>query len=159
VVIGRAAAGPPRLGVGSGLERPLGRSGGGGDGPGAVVGEAEREEAFEIDRCAAVGPGEPVAVGAAVAESPVAVGDEPGDGAFDYGPVLVEPVGLGLVAGRGEQVVVGVQIDDPPAVAVVHRCRTGHLWQSPPKRAAPAGVMVTVTPSGQVTVTAVVSMM
>jgi hypothetical protein len=79
------------------------------------VGEAEREEAFEIDRCAAVGPGEPVAVGAAVAESPVAVGDEPGDGAFDHGPVLVEPVGLGLAAGRGEQVVVGVQIDDPPA--------------------------------------------
>jgi hypothetical protein len=51
-------------------------------------------------------------------ESAAAV-DEPGDGAFDHGPVLpvgdVESAGLGEGPGGDEQAVVGVQRDDAPA--------------------------------------------
>ena len=83
------------------------------------MGEAEVDEPLQVDGGDAVAEPEPVAVGAVVAESAVGA-DEPGDAAFDHGPVLavgdVELVGLGEGAGSGEQAMVGVQRDDPPVV-------------------------------------------
>ena len=91
---GRQRGRPARLGsvvaaVGWGFSSPGGLSG---DRPaGRSVGEAEGEESAQVDcRDPVV---EPVVVPghASVAESPVASG-QPGDGAFDHGPVL--PVGV-----------------------------------------------------------------
>jgi hypothetical protein len=83
-----------------------------GDRPGAPVGEAEADEALEVDGGAAVGPPELVAVEAAVTEPPVGAPYEPGDGAFDHGSMFsvggLEVGGGGVRSGRGEQVVVGV---------------------------------------------------
>ena len=62
-----------------------------------VVGEAEVDEPVEVDGGDAVAEPEPVAVGAAVAEPAVGAAYEPGDAAFDHGPVA--PVGIdGAVA-------------------------------------------------------------
>jgi hypothetical protein len=56
--------------------------------PAVVPVEAEVEEASEVDGGGSDAEGEAVAVDAAVSAAAVAVGDEPGDGAFDHGPVL-----------------------------------------------------------------------
>jgi hypothetical protein len=81
--------------------------------------EAEVDHAGEVDPGGAVGEPEPVAVDAAVAESPVGAADEPGDAAFDHGAVLPVCVGEGLGhgegSGGGEQAMVGVHHDDPAA--------------------------------------------
>lgn len=64
------------------------------------MGEAEREESFEVHCSASVGPAEPVGVDASVAEPPAVVLDEPGDGPFDHPAVLavgvIEVVDVGL---------------------------------------------------------------
>ena len=62
--------------------------GSGGDCPAVVPVEAEVEESSEVDRCCSDRESEAVAFDAAVADSAVAVGDEPGDGSFDHRPVL-----------------------------------------------------------------------
>ena len=87
---------------------------------------------------------------------------EPGEGAFDHGPLLavdgVEFVGFGLGSCGGEQVVLGVQADDPSGFGGGAEVPTGQVRQCPANRAAPVGVMATVMFSVQVTVTAAVSM-
>ena len=63
-----------------------------------LVGQCQGEEAAEVDRSGAMVQLVVVFGDAAVTEAPVAA-DEPGDGAFDHGPVL--PVdGLELRAFR-----------------------------------------------------------
>lgn len=97
---------------------------------GAVVVESE------VDQCSHVGDGgagdDPgvVLAAVAIAESAVAVGDEPGHGAFDgRSPSSVGGlslgVGGGLVAGGGEQVAVWANGDDPAGLGVVPRSRWG----------------------------------
>lgn len=60
-----------------------------GDDPGPVfVGESQFQEPFEVQsRNTELDPGM-VLPGAAVSQAPVVVGDEPGYGSFDQGPVL-----------------------------------------------------------------------
>src|SRR4051812_50061918 len=69
------------------------------DVPGATgVGESEVDQSAEVERGGSgVEPGV-VLDGAAVAQAPVAVVDEPGDGAFDRGPPAAV---AGLPAGGG----------------------------------------------------------
>ena len=65
----------------------------------ACVMEAEVEESSEVDRGGSDVKGLPVAFDTAVADSAVAVGDEPGDGSFDHGsvlPVVVQRCAIGL---------------------------------------------------------------
>ena len=96
-----AGSGEHARGVALGTFRGAGGpSGGCGDGPAVLVGEAEREEPLQVHGGAAVGPAEPVAFGSSVAETPVVVFDEPGDGAFDHGLVLAVGVGAGEEAAR-----------------------------------------------------------
>jgi hypothetical protein len=68
---------------------------------------------------------EPEVVGddAAVGDPAVSLGDQPGDGAFDWGPpsavfVLPDGVGGSLVAGCGEQFVLGVDVEVAPGLGV-----------------------------------------
>ena len=118
LALGRSGSGSVALSsrarAGSGLVSVL--SGWFGDGPFVVVGEAEREKALEVDGGAAVRSAELVAFDSSVAQAPMFSG-EPGEGAFDHGPLLavdgVEFVGFGLGSCGGEQVVLGVQADDP----------------------------------------------
>ncbi len=56
--------------------------------PGGVVVEAEVEESSEVDRRGSVADADAVAFDATEPDPAVSVGDEPGDGAFDHGPVL-----------------------------------------------------------------------
>ena len=72
--------------------------------------ETEVEESSEVDCGGSDAEGLAVAFDAAVADSAVAVGDEPGNGSFDHGPV-VAVVGESLTlapsgAGGGEESVV-----------------------------------------------------
>ena len=132
----------------------------GGEGPAVGgVGEAEVEQPTQVDDGGSDAESEPVAFDAAVADTAVAVGDEPGDGPFDEWPplpVVVDadagpPVGAGggeqlVVLPDGEDLAVGVGgATGPQRAAVAARSEAG--------RAARA--VVTVCPLGQVTVRAV----
>ena len=66
-----------------------GLSAGRGEGPGGVVVvEAEVDQSFQVDDRGSGGERDLVAVDAAVSAASVAVGDEPGNGAFDERTVL-----------------------------------------------------------------------
>ena len=83
----------------------------------ACVMEAEVEESSEVDCGGSDAEGLAVAFDASVADSAVAVGDEPGNGSFDHGPVLAvvvesltfAPSGAGI----GEESVVFADEDRP----------------------------------------------
>jgi hypothetical protein len=88
--------------------------------------EAEVEESPEVDGGDAGGQADAVAFDASVADSPVVVGDEPGDGAFDHGPVLAVVLDTGPAAhagsGGGEElVVVADALKVLPSTAEVQR--------------------------------------
>ena len=138
----------------------------GGEGPGAVVVvEAEVEQAAQVE---GGHPGvQPPVVGggAAVAQLAAAAfrADEPGDGAFDHGPVPAVGgaemlVGGPVLTGCSQQRVVFVMLRLRPSLAVVLRCRSGQSRQATPKTALRAVVIRRVMPFGQVTVPVVSSM-
>lgn len=76
---------------------------------------AEVEEASQVDGGDPGGQSDAVSFDAAVGDSPVAVGDEPGEGPFDHGPVLAVVVDAGAVSpvglGRCEEVVVVAKLE------------------------------------------------
>ena len=82
----------------------------GGELPSLVPSDAEVDEAFQVDRGATVGESDLVAGDAPVADFAAVTSDQPGDGAFDHGPVLsvglYELVGEGVGSSVGEEFVV-----------------------------------------------------
>jgi hypothetical protein len=95
--------------------------GSGGELPAVVPAETEVDESPEVDRGGPDGECVPVGFDAAVTDSAVAVGDEPGDGAFDHRsvlPVVVEsfPVTPGA-SGLREELVVVADVDHSAGLA------------------------------------------
>jgi hypothetical protein len=86
-----------------------------------VAAKPEHEEPLEADRGGAVGEPELVGGDAAEAHAPVAAPNEPGDGAFDHGPVsavALLPVRVARGgAGGGVGVVVAMDLADLAAFA------------------------------------------
>ena len=84
-----------------------------------AVGESEVDESAQVDGGGSEAQSDAVAFDASVADPSVSVGDEPGDGSFDHGPVLAVVVQVLSVAppstGGGENLVV---FTDPVGFAV-----------------------------------------
>jgi Thermolysin metallopeptidase, catalytic domain len=132
------------------------------DGPaGVLAGEPEVDQPAEVERCH---PGvQPEVVGghASVAQLAAAAfgADQPGDGAFDHGPVLAvvgaQVVTLGPVAARlARSASCSCRCRVRPRVEVVHRWRSGQPRQAMPKLTRRVRVSRRVTPLGQVAVPA-----
>ena len=123
-----------------------------------VVAEAEVDESAEVDGGDAGGESVLVAFDAAVADAPVAFGDEPGDGPFDHRAKrrvgVVEVVGASEHAAAAKRACLGWTLMTRPALALMHRWQTRQPLQAVPKRAKRGLLIVTVTCSGQVTVIA-----
>src|SRR3954451_8649819 len=93
-----------------------------------VEGEAEGEQAAQVEGGDAVlQPG--VVLGHASVGDAAVPADEPGDAAFDHGPLfavdLLEGRVLRTLAVLALEPFVAVQLDGAPPGAVVQRCRSG----------------------------------